>query len=257
MAIGRRTGGAPRWLGILAGALAAALLLVLTVVYLGAVHVRTALTQFSRDAARNAAASRPVRGIPFADLINRTAGAHSLNPALVAAVVFAESGFDPRARSPRGARGLMQVMPATWREVGGGTACAPEVARLTAPPCMDDPETNLTVGAAYLRRLIDRFHGDPVRAVAAYNAGTTPVLRARGVPPFPETSRYLRQVAVAWFHLQRDGTLTPLWQLVLRSVRSWPGARAAAVPAVIALLPWIWPVPRRGTAGAPAVGVPG
>src|SRR5579885_1766138 len=97
MAIRRRTGGAPRWTELYAALCAAALLLTLTVVYLTTVHVRTAVAEFARSAAR----PRPVHGVHYADLINRTAVAHHLNPALLAAVVAAESGFDPEARSAR------------------------------------------------------------------------------------------------------------------------------------------------------------
>jgi len=243
MASGRGMGGAPRWMGVYRIVFAAALLLTLTIIYLTTVHVRTAVARFLRDAAP----PRQIHGIPYARLINRIAAAHRLDPALVGAIVVAESGFDPRARSPRGAYGLMQVMPATWREVGGAPACADAVARLTRPPCMDDPTANLEVGATYLRRLMDRFGGNVALAVAAYNAGAGTVLQHRGVPPFPETTRYLRQVALAWFHLQREGTLTPFWLTVIRSFDRWQRARLILVIAVALLaVPLFWPVSRRG-----------
>lgn len=241
MAIGRRTGGAPRWIRLVAGCTAAALLLVLTVVYaLTTIHVRSALARFSRGDAP----SRPVHNIPYAELINRTAGAHHVNPAVVAAVVAAESGFNPAARSRRGAYGLMQVLPATWRDVGPKTSCAPETARLTTPPCMDDPGANLDVGVTYLERLIRRFDGNLLLALAAYNAGAETVARTRGVPPYPETARDLRQVALAWFQLQRDGTLTPFWRGVLRSFDAWQRARAALLGGRAAhALPAVWAGP--------------
>jgi len=254
MTIGRRMGGAPWWLWIYAVACAATLLLTLGVFYLTTVHVRTAVAQFARDAA----VPRPVNRVPYADLINRTAQAQHLNPALLAAVAVAESGFDARARSPRGAYGLMQVMPATWRDLHARPACAPEIARLTSPPCMNDPAANLAVGAAYLRRLADRFDGNLVLAVAAYNAGAGPVRQHRGVPPFPETTRYVRQVALAWFHLQRDGTLTPFWLRVIRSFDVWQHARPALI-ALLAMLaaPWVLPVLRLRPRHTPATGPSG
>jgi hypothetical protein len=252
MAIGRRPGGTPRWLGMYAMLCAAALLFTLTVVYLTTVHVRTAVAEF----ARHSADPRPVHGIPYASLINRIAAAHRLDPALVAAVVAAESGFDPRARSARGAYGLMQVMPQTWREIAVRPVCragsaggegGPRAAGRATPPCMDDPALNLEVGAAYLRRLIDRFGGDTVLAVAAYNAGADTVVRHGGVPPFPETARYLRQVALAWFHLERQGTLTPFWLAVIRSFDLWQHARPVLLAALgVLALPWLWPLPGRG-----------
>ena len=223
MTIVRTLGGAPRWVIACAVVCLAALLLAAAVLYLTTVHVPAAVARLARDGG----VARPVHDIPYANLINRVAAAHQMNPALVAAVVAAESGFNPRARSPRGAYGLMQVMPATWRELAAGPGCSPEIARLTAPPCMDDPAANLETGTAYLRRLVDRFNGNLPLALAAYNAGAVMVERHEGVPPFPETGRYLRQVALAWLHLQREGTLTPLWRNLLRSVDLAQQARLA------------------------------
>jgi hypothetical protein len=237
MTIGRRQGGAPRWLIGYSVLCLAALLLAGTILYVTTVHVSAAVARLPHDGAT----SRPVHGIPYADLINRIAGSRRLNPALIAAMVATESGFNARARSPRGAYGLMQVMPATWRELAAGSGCAPDVARLTEPPCMDDPEANLRAGTAYLRRLVDRFNGNLPLALAAYNAGARTVEHHEGVPPFPETTRYLRQVALAWFHLQRDGTLTPLWRSLLRSGNLEPYARIAVVAGVMGLaVPLLW-----------------
>lgn len=242
---GRRTGGAPWWFRIYAGVFAATLLLTLALVYLTTVHLRTAEVRFARDAGR----ARLVRGIPYADLINRTATAARLNPALLAAMINAESAFDPHARSPRGAYGLMQVMPGTWREVGGTAGCRPVEGDPQTPLCVEDPAANLAVGAAYLRRLADRFGGNMVLAVAAYNAGTVPVLRHHGVPPFPETARYMRQVSLAWLQLQSSGTLSQFWSGVIRRFDLWLRLRGALI-VVLALmtLPWVLPL-RRPEAG--------
>ncbi len=226
MAKDRRAGGAPRWIALCAGCVAAALLLALVFTYLLTTeHIRSAIARFRRGDGP----ARAVHGIPYADLINRTAAAHALNPAIVAAVVAAESGFNARARSRSGAYGLMQVLPTTWREVDSAQACPPQTARLTVPPCMDDPAANLAVGASYLHRLVERFGGNLLLALAAYNAGADAVEHHHGVPPYPETARYLRQVALAWFHLEQDGTLTPFWRGVLRSFDIWQRTRAALV----------------------------
>lgn len=243
---GRRTGGALWWRALYAAVFGATLLLTLALVYLTTVHVRTAEARFAHDVA----VPRLVYGIPYADLINRTATAARLNPALLAAMTSAESGFDPHARSPRGAYGLMQVMPGTWREIGGAAGCRLSAADPAAPACVDEPAANLAVGAAYLRRLADRFGGNMVLAVAAYNAGTVPVVRHRGVPPYPETARYMRQVALAWYHLQTSGTLTPFWSGVIRRFDLWRRVRGAFVVILAMMtLPWVLPM-RRPVAGA-------
>jgi len=105
---------------------------------------------------------------------------HSLDPALVMAVIHAESQFDPLAVSPKGAVGLMQLSPMVIRELG-----------------IDDPfnpELNIDGGVRYLKDLLDTFDGDKELALAAYNAGPTQVLRYNGVPPFKDTQKYLKQV---------------------------------------------------------------
>src|SRR5438445_541260 len=112
MPIGRRLGGAPRWLIAYLTLCLAALLFAATILYVMSADAG-AVTRLARDGAT----PHPVHDIPYADLINRAATSHHLNPALVAAVVAAESGFNARARSPRGAYGLMQVMTATWQEL--------------------------------------------------------------------------------------------------------------------------------------------
>jgi transglycosylase-like protein with SLT domain len=105
---------------------------------------------------------------------------HSLDPDLVRAVVAVESGFRPDAVSPKGAQGLMQLMPYTARALGVKDSF--------------DPAANLDGGTRYLRALIARYDGDVTRALAAYNAGEGAVARHGGVPPYPETVAYVRKV---------------------------------------------------------------
>ena len=112
--------------------------------------------------------------------IERWAAEHELDPRLVQAVVQAESGYNPRALSDKGAIGLMQLMPATAAELA------------VADPW--DPDQNVGGGTAYLRQMLDYFSGDVQFAVAAYNAGPGAVLRHAGVPPFAETRAYVRKV---------------------------------------------------------------
>lgn len=113
-------------------------------------------------------------------LISRMARAQEVSPALVKAVIHAESAFDPRAVSQRGAMGLMQLMPQTSRALG-----------------VDDPFNpwqNIAGGTRYLRAMLELFPGETQLALAAYNAGVTTVKRYRGVPPYPETRTYVRRV---------------------------------------------------------------
>jgi soluble lytic murein transglycosylase-like protein len=122
--------------------------------------------------------------VQFEPLVREHAARHALRPELVRAVIQVESGFNPRARSPRGAMGLMQLMPATAREMGVRDAY--------------DPADNIRGGTTYLRRLIDRFDGNEELALAAYNAGPDAVDRhGKAIPPYQETRDYVKKVGVA------------------------------------------------------------
>jgi soluble lytic murein transglycosylase-like protein len=119
-------------------------------------------------------------GTPFGAEISAAAQRHGLDPALLAGLVKQESGFNPNAVSPAGARGLTQLMPGTAAGLG-----------VTDPL---DPVQALEGGAKYLREQLDRFGGDVTRALAAYNAGPGAVQRYGGVPPYAETQNYVRVV---------------------------------------------------------------
>lgn len=128
------------------------------------------------------AAAGPVPRMPdpYRALFHRIARETRVPVALIAAVAAAESGFDPMARSPKGATGLMQLMPDTARRFN--------VLNLLSP------EDNLRGGANYLRWLSERFGHDMERVIAAYNAGEGAVERAGGTPAIPETLDYLPKV---------------------------------------------------------------
>jgi hypothetical protein len=114
------------------------------------------------------------------ELAAAVARRHGLDPDLVAAVVSVESGFRPEAVSPRGAQGLMQLMPKTAASLGVEDAF--------------DAEQNLDGGARHLGQLLTLYGGDLVRALAAYNAGEGAVARHGGVPPYRETRAYVKKV---------------------------------------------------------------
>jgi hypothetical protein len=125
---------------------------------------------------------QPPPAAPFGEMIHAAAERHGVNAGLVAALVRAESAFDPYAVSHKGARGLMQLMPATAERFG------------VLEHQMFEPERNLDAGTRYLRWLLDRYDGDVRLALAAYNAGEGTVARYGGVPPFRETRGYIRRI---------------------------------------------------------------
>jgi len=129
---------------------------------------------------RDSEASRSApRYVGYDGLILLAARQHGVPPALVKAVIAAESLFDPDAVSHKGAQGLMQLMPTTASKLG------------VADPFAADQ--NVSGGVRYLREMLDRY-GDMRRALAAYNAGPTAVDRYRGIPPYPETRAYVQRV---------------------------------------------------------------
>jgi hypothetical protein len=127
-------------------------------------------------------AGQGVPTTPFGALIFEIAERHAVNPQLVAAMVRAESAFDPRAVSRKGAAGLLQLMPATARRFG------------LVDEEIFDPERNLDAGVRYIRWLSRRFQGDLPLVLAGYNAGEATVDRYQGVPPYAETRNYIRRV---------------------------------------------------------------
>lgn len=121
----------------------------------------------------------PMSAGSVGEVIRAAAARHSVSPALVEAVAWQESRLKQRAVSPKGARGVMQLMPGTARELGVDA---------------DDLVGNVEGGVAYLARLMNEFDGDLVKTLAAYNAGPGAVKRHGGVPPYAETQGYVAAV---------------------------------------------------------------
>lgn len=134
--------------------------------------------------ASSAAVASVVNSHP-ADLnavVNSASDRYRLDPDLVNSVIKAESGFNVRAVSPKGAQGLMQLMPGTASQLG--------------VPNAFDPQANVDGGARYLRELLERYNFDLVKALAAYNAGTKRVEQYGGLPPYNETRAYVRRIVL-------------------------------------------------------------
>jgi len=116
----------------------------------------------------------------FHPIILQEANRYDIDPALVKAIIMAESGYNPRAISKRGAKGLMQLMPSTAEDLGVED--------------IFNPEQNISGGVRYFKQLVNRFDGDVKLALAAYNAGSQKVRDYQGIPPYKSTHYYIEKV---------------------------------------------------------------
>ncbi len=153
------------------------------------VDIRTdQIVAIERDSDPPASPAPPARPVAATDagrpsltqLVNWASYRHLIDADLITSVIDAESGFQPRAVSAKGAQGLMQLMPGTASRLGVKNAF--------------DPAANIDGGTRYLRELLDHYHYDLVKALAAYNAGPERVERYGGVPPYSETRAYVARV---------------------------------------------------------------
>jgi soluble lytic murein transglycosylase-like protein len=140
-------------------------------------------TAFEQKALQQGAPTPPEPAepeLPFEEFIMRAAQTYQVDPMLIHAIIMAESSYNPRAVSHRGAQGLMQLMPSTAKWLGIEDSF--------------DPAMNIDGGVRYFKRLLDRFDGDVKLALAAYNAGSRYVRKYGGVPPFKATRTYIKKV---------------------------------------------------------------
>jgi soluble lytic murein transglycosylase-like protein len=143
----------------------------------GAQPIAKVITPGARHVSSRLSAATP--SAATAEAIHAAAQRHQIDERLVTAVARQESGFNPTAVSPKGARGVMQLMPGTARALGVDAS---------------DLNGNIDGGAGYLAQMMRRFGGDKVKALAAYNAGPEAVERYGGVPPYAETISYVDSI---------------------------------------------------------------
>ncbi len=138
------------------------------------------IDHFEKDLTAPAAGKTPRTSQEMKEVIDAVSSRHHLDPDLINSVIHAESGFNPRAVSRKGAQGLMQLMPQTAFRLGVVNSF--------------DPGANVEGGTKYLRELLERYNFDLIKALAAYNAGPQRVERFHGVPPYYETQAYVARI---------------------------------------------------------------
>lgn len=184
---------------------------------------RSIYTKFTTETA----VLRDVKSLPYAELINAAGKRYNVSPELIAAVIQAESSFEPKALSKAGAYGLMQVIPSTWQMVNRqALICSGRHKGECGSDCYYNPELNINIGACYLSQLLRRYESTRELAVAAYNAGPGAVDKYGGVPPYEETTQYVERVVAYWYQI--SGCLPPVglaaasWDMVVMVIGcSW------------------------------------
>ena len=169
-------------------------------------------------------------------VVREIASKHQLDPDFVASVIKAESDFKTRAVSPKGAQGLMQLMPQTAAQLGVKDAF--------------DPKANVEAGTAHLSALLDLYHDDAIKALAAYNAGAHRVDQYHGVPPYKETQAYVAKI-VRDFNAKKRAQLKAAAAAKLAAQKSQP-AKTAATPASTTVAKKKTSAPKQRAAVTPA-----
>jgi hypothetical protein len=157
-------------------------------------------------------------------VINTISDRHHIDPDFISSVIHAESGFNPRAVSPKGAQGLMQLMPGTASKLGVSNAF--------------DPSANVEGGTRYLTELLQRYNFDVIKALAAYNAGPLRVQQYGGVPPYRETRAYVARIVRDYnrkkMAQRKAAAATTKNNLRQKPLTQAAAARQAAAPAALA-----------------------
>ncbi len=173
---------------------------------------RTAnMSQSAALANRQAYSQLPKEGLER--MVHEVAERHRVDPALVRAVVIAESNWNPSAVSRKGALGLMQLIPGTAQRFGVGDPF--------------NPQQNLDGGVRYLRTLLERYNGNLNLSLAAYNAGEGAVARARGIPHYRETRVYVQKVTD--FYFRPDSDRLPSWWIARHSIQRTTDGRGRVI----------------------------
>jgi hypothetical protein len=158
------------------------------------------------------------------EVINSISDRHHIDPDFISSVIHAESGFNPRAVSPKGAQGLMQLMPGTASKLGVSNAF--------------DPRANVEGGTRYLTELLQRYNFDVIKALAAYNAGPLRVQQYGGVPPYNETRAYVARIVRDYnrkkIAQRKAAAATTKNNRAQRALPQPAAARQAAAPAALA-----------------------
>ncbi len=171
------------------------------------------IEHFEKDLSAPTPTSAPDDSLQLDEVINSISELHHLDPDLVNSVIHAESGFNPLAVSPKGAQGLMQLMPQTASKLGVANSF--------------DPRANVEGGTRYLRELLERYNFDLIKALAAYNAGPQRVRQYRGVPPYNETRAYVARVIRDFNRKKLAGSRSPQPAAAIpRKPKAHPGASA-------------------------------
>ena len=168
------------------------LLVFVSSLYKGQENIPSIINKFLATAPENG--SSYVRGKKaehlFHPIVLKAANRYQVDPALVKAIIMAESSYNPRAVSKKGAKGLMQLMPTTAKALGVEDSF--------------NPEHNINAGVKYFRHLMNQFDGDARLALAAYNAGSRKVRQYQGVPPFRATKYYIKKVFMYYKHYKKE-----------------------------------------------------
>ena len=182
---------------------------------------------------------------PYAESINRYAREAGISPQIVESIIQAESSFQPRSVSKAGAYGLMQIMPATWRQVNEDRKiCNSRHQGECTSECYYNGDLNIQIGTLYLAKLVKKYQGNMILALAAYNAGPGTVDYYKDIPPYPETMIYTEKVVKYYYSIRNEEIFYPS----MFAMKTWDKIRQCigwCLSMTILLMTWvIWKLVR-------------